>query len=201
MALDRARRAAAIAFAFPLAASLCDLARAESPSAALPPCPLALVALKGTLDTKIVKPGDVFRFATTASATYGAQTIPAGTLGVGLIEVMNHSKHGGQAGYLVLDARFLSLADGTYVPVAFAPATDGRSFAFVGAGSSDAGLIGYLPYYIGTAAGIYNYFHHGKDAAVVDGTVMPVVLGYGAELGTCSVPVIGPNIAEPTPHF
>ena len=88
-----------------------------------------------------------------------------------------------------------------YVPVAFAPGSDGRSFARIDAGNSDAGIIGYLPYYIGTAAGIYNYFHHGKDAAVLDGTIMPVVLGYGAELGTCSAPTIGPNSAEPAPHF
>jgi hypothetical protein len=197
----RAFPACTSALAFFVTASCCGPARAQSAGAPLPLCPLAHVALQGTLDTKIVKSGDVFRFATTAPATLGSQAIPAGTPGAGLIEVMNHSRSGGQSGYLILDARFLSLADGTNVPVAFAPGTDGRSFARIDAGNSDAGLIGYLPYYIGTAAGIYNYFHHGKDAAVLDGTVMPVVLGYGAELGTCSVPTVGPGSAEPAPHF
>jgi hypothetical protein len=198
--LRTCRAFSAFASAF-LAASLGEPAQAQLPSATLPPCPMVHVALRGTLDTKIVKSGDVFRFATTAAAMLGDQAIPAGTPGAGLIEVMDHSKSGGRAGYLILDARFLSLANGTYVPVAFAPATNGRSFARIDAGSSDAGIIGYLPYYIGTAAGIYDYFHHGKDAAVLDGTTMPLVLGYGAELGTCSVQVVGPNSPEPSPHF
>jgi hypothetical protein len=183
-----------------LAASFPSAARADAAGTALPACPIAHVALKGTLDTKIVKPGDVFRFATTAPATLDNRTIPAGTPGAGFIEVMDHSKHGGQAGYLILDARILSLADGTQIPVAFAPAPDGRSFARIDAGNSDAGLLGYIPY-VGTATSIYNYFHHGKDAALLDGTLMPVVLGYGIELGTCSAPVIGPDSTEPAPHF
>ena len=201
MSLLPRRRAAASAFAVFALTLACVGARADDPAASLPVCPVAYVALKGTIDTKKVGPGEVFHFVTTEAATFGRQVIPAGTPGAGLIEVMDHSKAGGRSGYLILDARYLALGDGTYVPVAFAPAIDGRSFARIDAGSSDAGLIGYLPFYIGTASGIYNYFHHGKDAALLDGTTMPVVLGYGIEGGTCSSPTVEPNSTEPVPHF
>jgi len=168
----------------------------------LPACPTVNVSLLATIDTKIAKPGEIFRFQTVAPVALGTQLIAAGTQGVGLIEVLDHSKSNGHSGYLVLDARFLALADGTHVPVAFVPGTNGQSFANVGAGSSDApGILGYIPYYIGTAAGVYNYFHHGKDAAVTAGTQMPLVVGDGIETATCAAPVAGPSTTYPTPHF
>jgi len=168
----------------------------------LPACPTVNVSLLATIDTKIAKPGEIFRFQTVAPVALGTQLIAAGTQGVGLIEVLDHSKSNGHSGYLVLDARFLALADGAHVPVAFVPGTNGQSFANVGAGSSDApDVIGYIPYYIGTAARVYNYFHHGKDAAVTAGTQMPLVVGDGIETETCAAPVAGPSTTYPTPHF
>ncbi len=185
-----------------LALALVVVPAVDGEAQPLAPCPTVDVSLAATIDTKKVKPGEVFRFHTLASVAYRSQTIPAGTPGAGLIEVMDHSKSNGHTGYLILDARFLSLADGTHVPVAFVPATDGQSFADVGAGTSNApGILGYIPYYVGTAAGVYNFFHHGKDAAVTAGTAMPLVIGDGIEDGTCRAPLVGPLTRLPAPHF
>jgi hypothetical protein len=108
---------------------------------------------------------------------------------VGLIATLDHSKSQGHSGYLVLETRYLARADGSHVPVSFVPGGDGRAQAFVRAGSSSAGLIGYLPYYIGTAAGVYNTFHHGKDAAVVEGTRIQLIVGDAFYTGTCRVEI------------
>jgi hypothetical protein len=140
------------------------------PGAGSPPCPQVEAQFDGTIDTKKVRAGELFRFTTTTPVDFAGGTMPAGTPGVGLIATLDHSKSQGHSGYLVLETRCLARADGTHVPVSLVPGGDGRAQAFVRAGSSSAGLIGYLPYYIGTAAGVYNTFHHGKDAAVVDGT-------------------------------
>jgi hypothetical protein len=168
----------------------------------LEPCPTVNASVVATIDTKLVKPGEVFRFTTLAPVTVGTQTIGAGTPGAGLIEVMDHSKGNGRPGYLILDARYLALPDGTHVPVALVPGTDGRSFAAVGAGTSNApGILNFIPYYVSTAAGVYNFFHHGKDAAVTAGTTMPLVVGDGIEDGTCVAPVAAPNTSFPRPHY
>lgn len=168
----------------------------------LPTCPTVNASLVQTIDTKIAKPGDVFRFTTLAPVTLGTLNIAEGTGGAGIIEVLDHSKGDGQPGYLILNARYLALADGTHVPVAFVPGTNGRSFAAVGAGSSNApGFLGFIPYYVSTAASIYNFFHHGKDAAVTAGTTLPLVVGDGIESGTCAAPVASPGSNIPAPHY
>lgn len=155
----------------------------------LPPCPSVVAGLGATIDTKKVKPGEIFRFSTLDPVRVGDTLIPPGTNGVGLIETSDHSKSQGHSGYLVLEARYVELADGTHVPVAFRPGDDGHSQAFVRAGSSSAGILGYLPYYIGTAAGVYDAFHHGKDAALVAGARLPLIVGDGLYSGTCGVTV------------
>jgi hypothetical protein len=43
--------------------------------------------------------------------------------------------------------------------------------------------------YIGTAAGVYDAFHHGKDAAVVAGTRMQLVVGDAFYTGVCRVDI------------
>ena len=129
----------------------------------------------------------MFAFATVAAATFEGRDIPVGTPGQGIVATLDHSKSRGESGYLVLEARYLELSDGTYVPAMFVPGGDGRSDAFVRAGSSDApSPLGYIPY-VGTAASIYDYFHHGKDAAVVAGAPLALVLGDGYFRGTCYV--------------
>ena len=183
-----------------LTAVLCvstSAARAQVPApqhgppvvAGAPVCPTVSARLDATIDTKIVEAGDLFRFTTLGPAADGTQTIPPGTTGVGVVATLDHSKSHGQSGYLVLEARYLELPNGTHVAAAFVPAGDGNSQAYVRAGSSDAGIIGYLPYYIGTAAGVYDYFHHGKDAAVVAGTGLPLVIGDGYFTGACRLEI------------
>jgi hypothetical protein len=157
--------------------------------AAAPLCPMVSATLDATIDTKKARAGDLFSFTTLAPATSDAGPIPLGSHGVGVIETMNHSKSQGLTGYLVLEARYLELPGGAHVPVAFVPAGDGKAEAFVRAGSSDAGILTVLPYYIGTAAGIYDAFHHGKDAAVVRGTDMPLVVGDGYYTGACRLDI------------
>jgi hypothetical protein len=157
--------------------------------AAAPLCPMISATLDATIDTKKVRAGDLFSFTTVASATSDAGPIPLGSHGVGVIQTMNHSRSQGLTGYLVLEARYVELPGGAHVPVAFVPAGDGKAQAFVRAGSSDAGILTVLPYYIGTAAGIYDAFHHGKDAAVVRGTDMPLVVGDGYYTGACRLDI------------
>ena len=156
-------------------------------SETLPPCPVAKAKLLGTIDTKIVTAGARFSYATIAPVTFGGKEIPAGTQGEGIVATMDHSKSHGESGYLVLEARYLELADGSHVPATFVPGGDGRSDAFVRAGSSNApSVLGYLPY-VGTAASVYDYFHHGKDAAVVADAQFALVLGDDLFKGTCFV--------------
>ncbi len=164
-------------------------AAATDAPAALPACPHVQATLDATIDTKVVKAGERFAFTTRTPVEVGNLTIPAASHGVGLIATLDHSKSQGHSGYLVLEARYMVLADGSHIPVVFVPAGDGHAQSFVRAGSSDAGLLGYLPYYIGTAAGIYNTFHHGKDAAVVAGTVLPLIVGDDFYAGTCGIAI------------
>jgi hypothetical protein len=163
--------------------------RAGAAGQSPPPCPQVGGEFTGTIDTKKVKAGELFRFVTHAPVAYDGGTIPAGTGGVGLIATLDHSKSQGHSGYLVLEARYLERADGVHVPVSLMPGGDGRAAAFVRAGSSSAGLIGYLPYYIGTAAGVYNTFHHGKDAAVVKGTPLVLIVGDAFYTGACRIEI------------
>lgn len=158
-------------------------------TAPLPACPTIAATLDATIDTKKVKAGEIFRFTTLDAGAYNNAPIPAGTPGVGLIATLDHSKSQGHSGYLVLEARYLAPSGGAHVPVALVPAGDGRAQAFVRAGSSDAGFISYLPYYIGTAAGVYNVFHHGKDAAVLRGTRLTLIVGDEFFAGECALAI------------
>ncbi len=180
-------------FARGAALACCGLAllfgSASRARAAVPLCPMVSASLDATIDTKKVRAGDLFSFTTLAPALSDAGPIPLGSHGVGVIETMNPAKSQGLTGYLVLEARYLALPSGAHVPVAFVPAGDGKAQAFVRAGSTDAGILTVLPYYIGTAAGIYDAFHHGKDAAVVRGTDMPLVVGDGYYTGACRLDI------------
>ncbi|MGD0473064.1 MAG: hypothetical protein ABSB70_07575 [Candidatus Velthaea sp.] len=194
MISHRIFRPACFAFAsLAFAGALCGATGAQSqpaaPASGGPACPQVAAGLSATIDTKKVKAGEMFHFATTGPVTSDGVTIPAGTNGIGLIATLDHSKSQGHSGYLVLEARYLERADGVHVPVTLLPGGDGHAASFVRAGSSSAGLIGYLPYYIGTAAGVYNTFHHGKDAAVVAGAPLQLLVGDAFYAGTCRVDI------------
>ena len=162
---------------------------ADAVAAPLPACPTAQGRLVATIDTKVAVPGDRFAFVTLAPVSYAGRAIPAGTPGTGVVMTLDHSKSHGEAGYLVLEARYLQPADGPRVPVSLQPGTDGDSDAYVRAGDSNAPVVlGYVPY-VGIGAGVYNYFHHGKDAALVAGTMLSLVVGDDLAAGTCAPPV------------
>ncbi|GAC1309181.1 MAG: hypothetical protein NVSMB19_22780 [Vulcanimicrobiaceae bacterium] len=151
-----------------------------------PECPTVDVALAATIDSKHARPGDRFEFVTLDTIHVNLEPISRGTRGAGFIETLAHSRGNGRPGYLILDARYLRLRDGRHVPASFAPGSDGRSAAFISAGSTDApGMLGYTP--LVAATSVYNVFHHGKDAALVRGSRVPLIVGDGLAAGTCSV--------------
>ncbi len=151
-----------------------------------PECPTVDIALLGTIDSKHARPGDRFEFVTLDTIRVALKPIPRGTRGAGFIETLAHSRGNGRPGYLILDARYLRLSNGRHVPASFAPGSDGRSAAFIAAGSTDApGLLGYTPLIAATS--VYNIFHHGKDAALIRGSRVPIVVGDGLAAGTCAV--------------
>jgi len=174
---------------FAFAGAVCNAGIAASPFPAAAPCPQVAADLDTTIDTKRVKAGEVFHFATHDPVRFEGAIVPAGTNGVGVISTLDHSKSQGHSGYLVLEARYLERGDGSHVPVTLLPAGDGHAQTFVRAGSSSAGLIGFLPFYIGTAAGVYNAFHHGKDAAVLAGTRLQLIVGDAFYNGACRVDI------------
>jgi hypothetical protein len=55
--------------------------------------------------------------------------------------------------------------------------------------SQDAARVRIQRNYIGTAAGVYNTFHHGKDAAAVAGTHMQLIVGDAFYSGACRVDI------------
>jgi hypothetical protein len=150
-----------------------------------PTCATVVATLLGTIDTKRVQPGDRFTFKTLTQTFYRGRWVPVGTLGSGFVETMSRARSGGRTGSMVLDAQYLQLRGG-FVPVAFAPGFDGDSMAYVGAGKSDApGALGFTPLVALTTA--YNVFYHGKDAALVAGTRMLLVVGTGLATGACAI--------------
>ena len=149
-------------------------------------CPSVAVAITGTIDSKRARPGDRFEFVTLETIHVNLKPIVRGTRGAGFIETVSHARGNGRPGYLILDARYLRLGDGRHVPASFAPGSDGETAAYIAAGNTDApGFLGYTP--LVAATSVYNLFHHGKDAALVRGTRVPIIVGDGLSAGTCSV--------------
>ncbi|GAC1311194.1 MAG: hypothetical protein NVSMB21_20270 [Vulcanimicrobiaceae bacterium] len=97
-----------------------------------------------------------------------------------------HARGSGRAGYLVLEARYLELRDRRHLAASFAPGNDGSTVAVIASGSTDApGALGFTP--LVAATSVYNLFHHGKEAALLRGSRLPVVLGDGLAAGSCGL--------------
>ncbi len=152
----------------------------------LPRCVVADVALVSNLDSRHVVSGDSFTFKTLArvAAAESLPTIPAGTLGFGVIAYARHAGANGQAGRIVLEPRFLRLADGVHVPATADPHLDDQ---FVEGSTRNAPSIDFVPV-IGIAVGAYNALHRGKEIAIRPGTPLRVVLGDDLALKRCSDP-------------
>lgn len=84
------------------------------------------VALVGAISAASAKPGDTFRFRTTAAVQAGNMTIPAGTPGTGVVAAAHPGQHGLKPSTLHLEPRSLQLADGATIPVV-AAAEDART--------------------------------------------------------------------------
>ncbi|MBV9646895.1 MAG: hypothetical protein JO043_05485, partial [Candidatus Eremiobacteraeota bacterium] len=106
---------------FILSAAMPALAQNASPTP--PPCRTVDVATTDVVDSGKAKAGDAFRFKTLADvpATARDPAIPAGSTGYGIVMVAHHNGNRGKAGFMLIDARFVQLADGTHVPVEILP--------------------------------------------------------------------------------
>jgi hypothetical protein len=164
------------------------LAVAPSPQPASddtrPPCARATVWVVEDIDSARARIGDGFAFRLVDSATAPDGTpIPRGTVGEGFVASTDHAKRGGIPGYLILETRFVALADGRRIPVFIDPRA--QSSLFVHGGNANApGLLSVIPY-VSYGVGVYNGIHHGKDASVLRGTRIPIFIGDDALLGIC----------------
>ncbi len=174
--------ACALAMGTPLAAgSQADTRR---------PCVHALVAVLDDIDSAHAHSGDVFEFRLAENAVAPDGTpLQAGQLGYGVIANASHANKGGQPGYLALETRFFALADGRHVPVLIDRHNDDSSVA-TGASANAPWALGLIPF-VGYAAGGYDALHHGRDAAILKGTRVSVLIGDEAALGTCRPPNAG----------
>lgn len=164
--------------------------------AAKPECRHAIIAMDVDVDSARVRAGDPFTFRIESDATASDGTpIPAGTLGHGIVQVAQHAQRGGRGGYLVLDARFLALANGTHVPVTIDPVRGTNAIATGGSGNIP-GVVNALPF-VGYVTGPYGFIHHGKDATIQRGTRLAVVIGDEAALGTCRIPAANEPVPPP----
>ncbi len=93
---------------------------------ATPPVPPGVpipAALVGAVSAADVKPGDTFRFQTTAPVRAGSVIIPSGTPGSGVVAAAAPGKQGMRPSTLHLEPRVLQLPDGEYLAIATAPAS------------------------------------------------------------------------------
>ena len=171
-------------------------AQSPAPPETRPACVHALVAMDDTVDSARAKSGDVFRFVLTEAArALDGTTIPAGTLGYGVVANAAHADRGGRGGYLALETRFLLMDDGKHVPAIIDRANDQVS-SVAGATANAPGLLGLIPI-VGYAVGGYDSLHHGKDATIPRGTRVGVFIGDESALGSCRPPAPGETPPPP----
>ena len=190
-----ARRCARVACAAVGAALFAALApagaQAPSPAASapaqLPPCTEAEATLSTRLDTATASPGDAFRFeiAHYVPAVGTVPAIPKGAKGFGVIAYVQHARGGGVPGMVVVEPRYVKLADGTRVPVTADPAIE-RGVVASGSSGNAPGLLGYVPF-VGLGVSGFNALHHGKELVLPPGTIFKVVVGDGLASSACYV--------------
>jgi hypothetical protein len=164
---------------------------------ALPPCVRVMIALEDDIDSAHARPDDAFRFVTVDDARLRDGTsVPAGSIGHGIVAISQHAERGGRGGYLVLDARFVALASGPHIPAAIDWSLATRATA-TGASMNIPGIVGAIPF-AGYFLGPYGFIHHGKDVIIPRGAQLPVVLGDELAAGTCKLTPPAP-LPSPTP--
>jgi hypothetical protein len=179
-----ATRFAAAALAVAMLAALAAPGLAQTPADTRKPCVRTLVAMEDNIDSAHTRAGDAFRFRIVDAATApDGTTVPAGTLGYGVVANASHADRGGRPGYLALETRFFVLDSGAHMPAIIDRARDEASTA-TGATANAPGFLGLIPL-VGYAVGGYDAMHHGKDATIPRGTRVGVFVGDDAALGTC----------------
>jgi hypothetical protein len=189
----------ALAAACPIvAASLGGTALAVD-KPALPVCGVIDVVLVDAVDSARAKAGDAFRFKTLAQtpATATEPAIPKDTLGYGLVMGAHHSARGGRPGHLIVDTRFLQMADGTRVAATLLPRTRYDAPVMDGSPANAPGYIGFIPF-ASVMTGAYNTMHYGKEIVFNVGTRFSVVVGDGLALGECRLPPDGKPSPAPS---
>jgi hypothetical protein len=172
---------------------------------AKPPCVRVAVALEDDIDSGKARANDPFRFVTVDAVQLTDGTpVPAGTIGFGLIAIAKHAERAGQGGYVVLEARFLTLPSGQHVPVSIDWSSAKRATA-TGASLNIPGIVGAIPF-AGYILGPYGFLHHGKDVVIPRGAQIPLLLGDDVAAGACRVvplPTPSPSTApsaSPSPE-
>jgi hypothetical protein len=164
---------------------------------ALPPCVRVMIALEDDIDSAHARPDDAFRFVTVDDARLRDGTsVPAGSIGHGIVAISQHAERGGRGGYLVLDARFVALASGPHIPAAIDWSLATRATA-TGASMNIPGIVGAIPF-AGYFLGPYGFIHHGKDVIIPRGAQLPVLLGDDVAAGLCRLVPPSPQ-PSPTP--
>jgi hypothetical protein len=155
-----------------------------APGDTRPLCPRTTIAVVEQIDSSRAHTGDRFTFRTVdeASASDGTP-IPAESIGYGIIAVAKHAERAGKPGYLVLEARFVGLPNGSHVPIVIDRLA--ASHDIVSGGTANAPVfLGVIPY-VNYGVGAFDFLHHGKDATIPFGTRIPVFIGDDVAMGTC----------------
>ncbi|MBD5635488.1 MAG: hypothetical protein IAI49_13510 [Candidatus Eremiobacteraeota bacterium] len=162
-------------------------ARAITDVPSLPRCPVADARLITRLDSAVNTAGDAFTFAIVehVDAREGLPEIVPGTKGFGVVAFADHAHGAGTPGKLVVEPRFIKLADGTHLPVMADPQL-GENFA-EGSTRNVPGALELVPG-IGLAVTGYNALHRGKEVVLPKGMPFRVVLGDELASATCFVP-------------
>lgn len=178
--MRRARPGLALALTLGLAAA--------GPAAAdVPRCTVAEATLITRIASATATAGDSFTFklAEHVRAERNLPDIPAGTRGYGVVAYADHAHGAGQAGRLIVEPRYLALADGTHVQVMADPQL---AESVVEGSSRDLnGALSFVPG-IGIAVTGYNALHRGKEVTLAPGTQFRIVIGDELATAECFVP-------------
>jgi hypothetical protein len=177
--------AAAVALATALACG--PAAAAQTPLPALTRCVDAEAAMLSAVDSSVAVAGTSFTFKLTehVNATKTTPEIPAGTIGYGIVSFADHARGSGTPGRLVLEPRFLRLADGSHVEIVADP-QEADNFV-QGKTASVSGAFAFVPG-LGLAVPAYNALHHGREVTIAKGTAFTILIGDGLATGACFVP-------------
>jgi hypothetical protein len=137
-------------------------------------CTVVAVVMLDSVDSATAKAGDFFRLQTVDAVTDGSQVvIPARTKGYGVVSIASPAGRAGRPGSLVLEPRYLTLADGKRLGVVLDHNT--TDLQKNGASGNMPGYLGAIPIPgMGIAIGAFNYLHHGRDIQVPKGTFFAV---------------------------